>query len=361
MRDVVKTNVKREQNSKRVRRRKKKVSLYIFLILLLAAGIGVLLSVTLLFNINNIKVNGNVDYSDETVLDASGLSKGDNLVRLDAKKAEGKILSSMVYIEDVNINKKYPDTLEINLTKCIPAASVECEGGYLLISRKGKILDNVKSAQADCFVIKGFESSLSDLGKYIQSTNEQKTEICQEILEALGKYDDQRVVSVDMTDIYDIVINYDNRINFELGNSNDISYKLKLADTVLKDIGSGKKGTMVMVGANQISFRSDGGTTADDKKTQNGRIPISEEDLPEGYTENSSENTNEVIENDDSEYIDDNGESYGDDEAYADNETYNDDEYSDDIPYEDEYADDTIADEDYENGENDENYDDYAE
>ena len=54
MRDVVKTNVKRNQNSKRARRRRRNVPLYCFLVIILVLGIGILLSVTLFFNINKI-------------------------------------------------------------------------------------------------------------------------------------------------------------------------------------------------------------------------------------------------------------------------------------------------------------------
>ncbi len=37
------------------------------------------------------------------------------------KKQRDNILNSMIYIEDVNIDKKYPDTLEINVTRCVAA------------------------------------------------------------------------------------------------------------------------------------------------------------------------------------------------------------------------------------------------
>lgn len=99
MRDVVKTNVKREQNSKRRRRRRRHLSFYFFLVIILVAGIGVLLSVTLLFNIKNIVVKGDVDYTDEDIIRVSGIGYGDNLVRLDSKKASESILSSMIFIE----------------------------------------------------------------------------------------------------------------------------------------------------------------------------------------------------------------------------------------------------------------------
>ena len=57
MRDVVKTNVKRDNSSKRVRRRNRHTKLYFFLVLIVVLGVGILLSVTLLFNVKKINVN----------------------------------------------------------------------------------------------------------------------------------------------------------------------------------------------------------------------------------------------------------------------------------------------------------------
>ncbi len=331
MRDVVKTNVKREQNSKRVRRRKKHKSLYIFIVFILVLGIGILLSVTLFFNINKISVKGDVDYSDENVIQVSGIKKGDNLVRLDANAAEQRILSSMIYIEDADIEKKYPDVIEINLTKCVPSANVKYDDGYILISKKGKILESAKEMNSDNFTIIGLEPASFKEGDYIKSLDDQKTKIYLEIIDALSKIEDNEAVSVDITDKYSIIINYDNRINFELGNGNDIAYKIKLADTVLKDLDSDKKGKMIMVGANQISFISDSGVTGNSlKEGVNKKIPINQDDLPEGYTQPIEENTESEIYDEQSDESSDY--SYEDEEYVEDQESHesNDENVNDD-------------------------------
>lgn len=284
MRDVVKTNVKRDNSSKRVRRRNRHTKLYFFLVLIVVLGVGVLLSVTLLFNVKKINVNDDgVNYSKDNIIKASGIDIGDNMVRLDADAAEKRILSSMIYVEEAEINKKYPDTLEITLKKCVPSANAEHEGGILLLSPKGKILENVSEAQADLMLVKGLDLTSFNQGEYITSEDEQKIYIYNEILNALKSCKNSNVVSIDMTDKYDIIINYDNRINFEAGNQNEIAYKIKLADTVLKDIKEDKKGTMVMIGANQISFRSENAVNNDVNESQ--RVPINIDDMPEGYTQ----------------------------------------------------------------------------
>lgn len=74
-----------------------------------------------------------------------------------------------------------------------------------------------------------------------------------------------KLVSFDITDKYEISVNYGNKIFFDMGNSNDISYKLDLAATVLNDLSGDKEGYMTMIGK-QISFRDK--SDAEKKKQQ---------------------------------------------------------------------------------------------
>lgn len=325
MRDVVKTNVKRNQNSKRTRRRRRNVSLYCFLVIILVLGIGILLSVTLFFNINKIDVKGDVDYSSEEIIRISGIGVGDNMVRLDAKRAADNILGSMIYIEDVNIDKKYPDTLEINVTRCVAAANIQFGDKYIIVSQKGKILEITESSQNDLITVTGFEPSSETLGTYIESVDEQKTEIYYEIFNYISE-NDNKIVSVDIEDKYDIKVNYDNRVNFEMGNSNDVTYKLQLAETVFNDLDDDKKGTMEMIGSNQISFRSDTGSQKNNSSNL-VKIPIEDSSIPDDTTESSQD----YYEEDEDLYNDENSDIYQENYEYEENAEYaedNEDYYS---------------------------------
>ena len=100
MKDVEKTNVERENSSKRIRRRRRNMNLYGFIVLILVICIGVTISYTFLFNINEIKVSGEAsEYTVEEIVEASGIAMGDNLLRIDTEDAEKKILDSLLYIE----------------------------------------------------------------------------------------------------------------------------------------------------------------------------------------------------------------------------------------------------------------------
>jgi hypothetical protein len=63
------------------------------------------------------------------------------------------------------------------------------------------------------------------------------------------------VVSVDMTDKYDIVINYADRIYVKLGAYSDLEYKIKYAYTVItQNISEQKSGYLIFINSNSASF-----------------------------------------------------------------------------------------------------------
>jgi hypothetical protein len=63
------------------------------------------------------------------------------------------------------------------------------------------------------------------------------------------------ITSVDMTDKYDIRVCFDDRIIFDLGNWNELEYKITLAETVIDRLGIDKTGYLTMIGNNQCAFR----------------------------------------------------------------------------------------------------------
>ena len=140
MKDVAKTNVERQNSRKRIRRRKRMMNVYGLVVLLLVLTAGITISYTFLFNINEIRVAGQSDmYSAEEIVAASGINKGDNLLRLDCEKSEQMILDSLLYVETAKVNRDFPSSLDITVTKCIPAFNVNYGEGTLLVSKKGKI------------------------------------------------------------------------------------------------------------------------------------------------------------------------------------------------------------------------------
>lgn len=262
MNDVEKTNIERTNSGKRLRRRKRMMGVYVFVVILLVFTIGITICFTFLFNIDKIVVSGeSEEYTSLQIVEASEVNAGDNLLRLDGKKAAQRILDKLTYVESAVVDRDFPSTLRINVTRCIPAYNVRYDGGVLLVSRKGKILSDgeVYTDIEKIPIITGYMPENKTVGTMVESENSNKADAFEQFIRRFEKDDIGDISSIDMTNEYDIIVTYRNGMIFKMGNWSDVDYKLDLAKTAMEDKDIvGKKGYLQMIGKNQCSFRSSG-------------------------------------------------------------------------------------------------------
>ncbi len=260
--DIDKTNIERQNSGKRMRRRKRMMSVYVITIILLVLTIGITMCFTFLFNVDSIVVSGESQtYDYMKIVEVSGIRAGDNLLRLSTKKAEKQITDELLYVETADVQRDFPSTLRIHVTRCIPAYNVQYDKGVLLVSRQGKILsdNNFYTDIENLPVIYGFEPANTEVGKALESKNQNKYDAFTQIISRFDRDDNTQIESIDITNEYEIMVNYRNGLVFEMGNWNDVEYKLDLAQNVMNDENvKGKKGYLRMIGSNQCSFRGNG-------------------------------------------------------------------------------------------------------
>ena len=257
MKDVEKTSVERQNSRKRIRRRQRWTNVYGLVVILLVLTAGITISYTFLFNISEIRVAGQSDmYTAEEIVEASGIKEGDNLLRLDCKKSAQRILDELLYVETATVKRKFPSSLEITVTRCIPAFNVNYGSGTLLVSKKGKILADNSFITPELPIIYGLDPADKTPGKMTASENKHKNEAFEALIASIVKIGDDKIMTVDMSDEHSIMVKYKNEMIFKMGNWNDVEYKLSLAENVMnQDDVKGKKGYLTMIGSNQCSFR----------------------------------------------------------------------------------------------------------
>lgn len=257
MHDVERTTIRTGyQNAKRMRRRRRLMPVYIISVLLLTSCLGVSLAMTIFFNLASIRVTGvSPQYSAEEIAAASGVCKGDNLLRLDVKKLEEEIETEMIYIESAEVSKKYPDAVVIDVKACRESYNVYFDNGILITSESGKIITNSAEAGEGLPVVYGFNPNVLTPGLHTASSDETKNDIFKTFTQVMSEELSVPITSIDMSDKYNIVVVFDGRIEFSLGNWNEIPYKITLAETVIEMLGGDKEGYLTMIGNNQCSFR----------------------------------------------------------------------------------------------------------
>lgn len=256
MQDVKKTDMKSETNVKRVRRRNRWLPLYIAVVLVLTAGVGVALSTTVFFNVENIVVTGEAEqYTVTDIVKAADVCSGDNLIKLNTDEVAKRVYDNLIYIETVDVQKKFPDELVINVQKCRESYNIVYDNGILLASATGKIISNSMEAAEGLPIFYGYLPSILSPGEKLKSQDEQKDKIFYLFAKIMSRELSSPITSVDMTDKYNMRVCFDDRIIFDLGNWNELEYKITLAENFIDRLGIDKSGYLTMVGNNQCSFR----------------------------------------------------------------------------------------------------------
>lgn len=143
---------RRRRHSRPIRRRGRFSGLYKVLSILLAAG-ALAAACIVFFRVNTIEVEGNVHYTAQEIVEASGVEQGDNLIALPGSRVSAAIRNQLPYVEGVTLQRAYPDRLVIRVTERVAAASVDSAEGRWLISAQGKLLErddgSVRTIQID--------------------------------------------------------------------------------------------------------------------------------------------------------------------------------------------------------------------
>ncbi|MBR0484846.1 MAG: FtsQ-type POTRA domain-containing protein [Oscillospiraceae bacterium] len=257
MRDIEKMNMTHGASSRRIRRRKRGRSLYALFVVILAFAIVVTLSMTVFFNIRVIRVTGNAEYDPEEIVEKVGVSEGDNMMRLSLPALEAKAEEQLLNAETVTIRRQFPSTLVIDVQQAVPAYNVSYEYGTLIVSKKNKILRNSMDPDPELVSIIGYLPEETTPGKHLTAAEERYDKILSAFQELLQENQlEVPIVSVNLTDLNDIIVNFDNRIEFDMGNWSEINYKISFAEQVIAKQPDGKEGYLTMIGTNQCSFRN---------------------------------------------------------------------------------------------------------
>lgn len=130
---------KKERKRKKRNKRIKLILKIILLIAIISGGIAFAL-ISPIFNIKDIQVLNNNLVNSETVISLSELKTEQNIFRFSSSKARNKIKEN-TYIENVEIHRKLPSTIQIKVEERIPTYSIDYVGKYAIINNQGYILE----------------------------------------------------------------------------------------------------------------------------------------------------------------------------------------------------------------------------
>ncbi len=245
--------------------------LIVQLISVLSVVIAMMLGLSVFFKVDRITVSGAQSYPAWTIVENSGIEKGDNLLTFSRAKAVSQILANLPYVKDVRIGIKLPDTVNIEVKETdVSYAIKDDQGTWWLINSDARVVEMINNSRASSYTqVLGVTLSNPQVGSdgiatelqpeqtasaeettgETQETAEtlatvpvslisgaQRLETAKEILKAL---EDNAIVgeaaSVDVTDVDNIELWYGSRYQVELGDSTNLAYKIAcMYDAILQ-------------------------------------------------------------------------------------------------------------------------------
>lgn len=235
----------------KILKKKKKIKRIIKTIILLALIIGgfCFALISPIFNVTEINVTGNEQISSDTIISLSQLEIGQNLFRFNRIKISNEIKTN-AYIENVKIQRKIPNKIEITIEERKRDYNVEFLNGYAYINNQGYILE-IAEQKLELPVIKGISTPQEQIveGNRLDDEDLEKLETVIQIMNICKNYDlDTKISSIDITNKSNYIINMDEeKKTIQLGNDSNLRNKILYVPAILTE-NKEKEGTIYLNG-----------------------------------------------------------------------------------------------------------------
>lgn len=246
---------KQKQILKRKKRIKRIVKNITLLLIVVAGTIFALVSP--IFNIEKIEVLNNAQISSDTIISLSQLYLGQNIFKFNKNKTE-KNIKTNAYIENVKIERKFPNKIEIQVEERQRDYNVEFLNGYAYINKQGYILEKSQE-KLDLPTIQGISTEEEQIveGNRLNSEDLEKLETVIQIMSTCKNYDlDTKVttINIENKDEYSLYMEEEKKTIY-LGNKNNLSNKMLYVKTIIEK-NQGKEGYIYVDGDTNNNFKN---------------------------------------------------------------------------------------------------------
>ena len=249
-----------EERKRRIRKEKRlkiiKAILKIILFIAIIAGIAAFLLVSPVFNIKEISVSGNNKIQATEIESLSQLNIEQNIFRFSKETVKNNIKQN-AYIDSVEIKRKLPNKIEINVTERTPAYQIKFGNAFAYIDEKGNILE-INEEDLKLPLVTGYKTQVEDFkaGNMMQEEDVTKLDTVNSIIRVSKSneiYD--MITSIDITndEEYKVEFKGEGKTAY-LGDASNINDRiLLLKEILLKE--KGNQGEIFINDLNKVFFR----------------------------------------------------------------------------------------------------------
>ena len=139
---------------------------------------------------------------------------------------EDETKNALVY-GDVNIDGI------ITVVDATPSYVIPNGNGYLLVSSKGRILEEISENKDKLPELTCGDIKTKEVGQYVSFSDANVPDILEDVSQSLINNKVKNITGFDVTDTANIKLVYDGRIDINIGLPDDIDYKIRTAMTII--------------------------------------------------------------------------------------------------------------------------------
>ena len=261
--------------------------LIIQLITVTAVVLALVIGLSVFFKVEHIYVSGAEVYSESSITEVCGISKGDNLLTFSHARAAALIQANRPYVREVRFGIKLPDTVNIIIEEDDVVYAVKDQTGqWWLMNSSGRMVEQGNNAKvANNTQVLGVtiqdpvpneravamesapaaeENATAAEGETVPSsvpvttTGAQRLDAALQIIKALEENDIVgSAASVDVSRIDAIILWYGTRYQVNLGDNTRLDYKIACMNAVIAQMSEYQSGVLdcsFTIWPNQVGY-----------------------------------------------------------------------------------------------------------
>lgn len=211
---------------------------------------------TVFFRVESVTMEGNERYSSEEILSHASIEMGANMILTPSQQIAQAIESALPYVDQVQVQKRFPTTVHLVVTEAKPAAVLTGAASAWLIDAKGKLLEPADETMIKEYPpVTGLELLEPSQGAQAQTTMENQKKLDGLVafttaLQECGLM--EGTTSIDVSSNTEILMVYDGRLTVKILNNVDFDRKLKALRQVIAMAGDDGRGIINMKGSDNI-------------------------------------------------------------------------------------------------------------
>ena len=228
------------QNEKEDKKRKKsKIGPVIKCVALIIIIIGVIILALFspLFNIKEIKVEGNEKVSQNEIISLSKIELQENMFKINKQKVKEQVKEN-AYINTIKVIRNIPSTIILQVEERKEAYLIEYAESYIYIDKQGYILE-VGAEKKELPILQGLSTDSNNYieGKRLEKEDLEKLEIAYKITEiAQNNGIDDLVTRIDLENIKNVKIIFETKGKTAyIGDSSNLLDKIRIIKKIIEE------------------------------------------------------------------------------------------------------------------------------